>query len=146
MFACNAITLEVTIMNTATVGLLLGLSFYAPKDTPAPQYDRKSEIELMGNIIKVYQGSGTLAGTYAVVETKGGPLEVYFAPESFVQMLEIPLKAGMKDVSIIGAKVIVENKTVILAREVRIDKIFYSLRDASGTPNWLWTHPAPTGF
>jgi len=133
-------------MKTATIALYLGLAFYAPKETPAPQYDRKTEIDLTGNLVKVYQAGGPLAGTYATIETKGGTFEVYFAPASFVQMLDIPLKAGLRDVGVTGSKIAVEDKTVILAREVRIEKTFYSLRDANGGANWLWTRPIPTGL
>ncbi len=134
-------------MKTIAVTFILGLALYAAKDPNTPQYDSKTETEFTGSIVKVYESTGTLAGVYAKIDTRADSFEVYFAPASFVRMLDIPLKAGMKDVGITGSKVTLEGRDIILVREVRIEKTLYSLRDRSGFPSWVWPmRLMPTGL
>jgi hypothetical protein len=134
-------------MKIAALGLLLGLGLSAAKEPGGPQYDPKTEATLTGNVANVYQSGGTLEGVFLKFETKTGAVEVYLAPASFVKMLEIPLKPGLKDVDITGSKISFDGKELILARDVVIGKNTYSFRDKGGNPNWLWLTKStpPTG-
>jgi len=42
------------------------------------------------------------------------------------------------EVKAVGSKVKFENKDIVLAREVRTGRDTLTLRDAKGSPQWLW--------
>jgi hypothetical protein len=134
---------EVAEMRIAAIAMIAGIGLYAAKEPNVPQYDHKTETVLAGSIVKVYESGGT---QFAKFETKTESVEVYLAPTSFINMLEIPMKTGQKDIEIVGSRVKFEGQELILARELRIGKNLYALRDRNGNPNWLWmSKTQPTG-
>jgi hypothetical protein len=140
---CFLLFKEVAEMRIAAIAMIAGLALYAAKEPGTPQYDPKTEAVLAGSIVKVYESGGTL---FAKFETRTESLDVYLAPPSFINMLEIPLKNGQKDIEIVGSRVKFEGQDLILTRELRIGKNVYALRDKNGNPNWLWmTRNQPTG-
>jgi len=97
--------------------------------------------------VKIYEAAGALDGVYLKVETKTDAFDVYLAPAAFVKMLEIPLKTGLT-VEITGSLITFEGKPLMLARDLKIGKNLYSMRDRNGVPNWLWLtrNNVPTGL
>jgi hypothetical protein len=61
--------------------------------------------------------------------------------------MDVPLRAGSKDVGVTGSKVKFDGNDLVLARELRVGKTVLSLRDEKGFPNWLWvTRGITSGF
>jgi hypothetical protein len=58
--------------------------------------------------------------------------------ETFIKLMAMPIRNGLKDVGITGSKVKFEGTDLVLARELRIEKTVLSIRDETGFPNWLW--------
>jgi hypothetical protein len=136
-------------MKIAAIAMILGIAAaYAGKDPVAvPQYDPKTESSFTATIVKVSEVTGALDGVFIKVETKAESYDVYVAPANFVKMLEIPLKVGL-NLEITASLVPYDGNKVMLARDLRIGKNLYSLRDKNGIPNWMWLTKAnaPTGF
>jgi hypothetical protein len=118
--------------------------FAGPKDEPAvPQYDTKTEAVFDGNVTKAFEVDGVV---HITLQTKAETLDIYLAPASFVNLLEIPVREGLKEIEVIGSKVKFKGDELVLARMLKIGKTDYALRDAKGEPNWMWmTRRAPTG-
>lgn len=113
------------------------------------QYDLKTEIPISGSIVKVQEiaAGKDFAGVHVTIQSGKDLFDVYLAPASFIKMLDVPLKVGLKDVDVIGSKIAVAGVSLILARELSVAKTTFVLRDSKGAPNWLWAVPQlPTGF
>lgn len=141
MIASSVLTLALGIWVTPAIG--------ADNKDPGglPSYDTQTQVDLAGTIVKVNEVTSGFVGVHVTVEAKGGLVEIYLAPAKFVKMLDIPLRAGLKDFAVTGSKVKFEGKDLILAREVTAEKTVFTLRDEKGVPNWLWMFSAlPTGL
>jgi len=93
--------------------------------------------------------SGALVGVYLTVKTRTADVELYLGPSEFIKMFDVHFKSG-DDIRATGSKVKFENKDLVLARELEVGKslITLTLRDAKGTPQWLWMtkRPVPTSI
>jgi hypothetical protein len=125
--------------------LLLGVTpaFGGEKDlaSAVPQYNTKTEVEFRGTILKVDEiaPGNSFAGVHLTIQTKtNATFDVFLGPADFIKLMKMPFRPGVKDVGVTGSKVTFEGKEMVLAREVRIDNIFLTLRDEKGFPNWLW--------
>ena len=129
-------------MKTASSILALALGLTIPafcadtKDTGVPQYNVKTEITIEGTISKVRQvpEGEPYAGVHIYIQS----YDIFVGPASFLKFLGVNLKEGQKFVGVIGSQVKFNGADLVLARELRIDKTFISLRDEKGFPNWLW--------
>jgi len=108
--------------------------------TGVPQYNVKTEVDFIGAIVKVREvpRGEAFAGIHLTIQSKSDAIEVYLGPADFIKLMDMPLRAGLKDVGVTGSKVKFEGNDLVLARELRIDKTVLSLRDEKGFPNWLW--------
>jgi hypothetical protein len=135
---------------TVMLGIWASPAFCADKDlTGVAQYDTKTEIDFSGTLVKVNEvASGNdFAGIYVTLQTKTDSFEVYLGPTAFIKRLGVPLRPGLKDFAVTGSKVKAAAGELVLAREVRVEKTAFLLRDSKGVPNWLWNAPElPTGF
>jgi hypothetical protein len=127
------------------VALLFGATpaFSGEKDlaSAVPQYNTKTEVELRGTILKVNEVAPgeAFAGIHLTIQTKtNATFDVFVGPADFIKLMKMPFRPGVKDVGVTGSKVKFEGNDLVLAREVRIDNIFLTLRDEKGFPNWLW--------
>jgi hypothetical protein len=114
-----------------------------------PQYNIKTEVDFIGAIVKVREvpRGEAFAGIHLTIQSKGEAIEVYLGPADFIKLMDMPLRAGLKDVGVTGSKVKFDGNDLVLARELRVDKTVLSLRDEKGFPNWLWTTRGTTsGF
>jgi len=129
-------------MKTASSILALALGLTIPalcadtKDTGVPQYNAKTEINFEGTITKVRHvpEGEPYAGVHITIQS----YDIFVGPESFLKFLGVNLREGQKFVGVIGCAVKFNGSDLVLARELRIDKTFVSLRDEKGFPNWLW--------
>jgi hypothetical protein len=114
-----------------------------------PQYNIKTEVDFIGAIAKVREvpRGEALAGIHLTIQSKGDAIEVYLGPADFIKLMDVPLRAGSKDVGVTGSKVKFDGNDLVLARELRVGKTVLSLRDEKGFPNWLWvTRGITSGF
>jgi len=129
-------------MRSALVTFLLFVPgvFAGGKDPAAagPAYDSKTEIQFQGSVTEVRQvSSGALTGTFLTVKSKSESVDLYLGPPEFIKLFNMQFKDG-DAVEVIGSKVKFDGADLVLGREVRLGKTTLVLRDAKGSPNWLW--------
>jgi hypothetical protein len=136
---------------TLSIALWAAPVFCAARDAGGePPYDAKAEVNFTGTIVKVDEiaPGSVLAGFHLTVQTRTDSFEVYLGPASFIKRLDMPLRVGLKDIGVTGSRIKFAGNDLMLAREVRVEKTVFSLRDGNGVPNWLWSMRSepPTGF
>ena len=96
--------------------IALGLMFSLPwgvtpvfggdKDSAGgvPQYNRKTEVDFTGTIVKVGEvpAGEAFVGIHLTIQTKGEAIEVFLGPADFIKLMAMPLRPGLKDVGIAG--------------------------------------------
>jgi hypothetical protein len=131
-----------TILGAVMTLAMITPAFGGGKDpAPAvPQYNAKAETDFVGTVMKIREvpAGEAFAGTHLTMQVRNETIDVFLGPADFIKLMALPLKAGLKDVGIAGSKVKFEGNDLVLARELRIDKMVLSLRDETGFPNWLW--------
>jgi hypothetical protein len=91
---------------------------------------------------------GTIASTghvidgfmYFPMKTSDKTMEVQLGPKGFVESVGIKLKAGAV-VTVVGMPVMLEEREVVLAREVRSMAMVLIVRDRNGEPMWDVNRP-----
>ena len=107
------------------------------------QYDRKTEITIIGTIEKLDRFEhGNMPGTGVHLAVKSGneTTEVHLGPAAFVEKT-MTFKEG-DTVEVVGSKVAMMGRTALLAREVKKDGKVLKLRDEYGVPLWSGMHKA----
>lgn len=111
----------------------------------SPMYDVKTETTITGTIESVEtirgpggRGGGRLGGTHLVVRTATETLEVHVGPAAYLAEQKIIVATG-DAVDILGSRVTMDDKPVVLARRITNGEAEWTLRDASGRP--LWSGP-----
>jgi DNA/RNA endonuclease YhcR with UshA esterase domain len=107
--------------------------------TDNPRYDAKSEVTLTGTIddVKDFTAAKGEVGTLLVLKTSAETIDVRLCPNSFLKEFEVTFNKGDK-VEVTGSKVTIEDKPVILAREIVLGNNTLVLRDKQGVPVWTW--------
>ncbi len=131
-------------MKVKWFALLLGVlgivaaTGFAQNRAGGRRYDPKTETTVKGTISDVQQLTGKRGGrtgTHLVVKTEAGDAEVHVGPSSFVAKKQFSFAKG-DAIELVGSKVVVGGKDVILAREIIKDGKTLVLRDAQGIPQW----------
>ena len=104
-----------------------------------PKYDVAKEVTIKGAVeeIKEVPNPKGQVGIYLMVKSGGEILEVRLCPNSFLKEFEVAFKKG-DQLTITGSKVRVDEKDVILAREIEFGNDKIVLRDQQGVPVWTW--------
>lgn len=104
-----------------------------------PKYDVAKEVTIKGTVeeIKEVPNPKGQIGIYLMVKSGGETLEVRLCPNSFLKEFEVAFKKG-DQLTIVGSKVRVDEKDVILAREIEFGNNKIVLRDQKGVPVWTW--------
>ena len=106
-------------------------------------YDVRSETTIEGTVDSVEtvtapsgRGRRSMGGTHVVVTAKNGErVEVHLGPTAY--LAEGKLAVAKSDVgTILGSRVSMGGEMVMLAREVKKGGSSWTLRDASGRPQW----------
>jgi len=109
-------------------------------DTPAmPKYDVAKEVKIKGVIDEVKEmtmGKGE-AGVHLMVKTATETIEVRLCPSGYLKDFEVAFSKGQQ-VEVTGSRIKVDEKDVILAREVVQGNNTVTLRDNKGAPVWTW--------
>jgi DNA/RNA endonuclease YhcR with UshA esterase domain len=104
-----------------------------------PKYDVKTEVTVKGSVdeVKEVPNSKGQIGIYLMVKSGGEILEVRLCPNSFLKEFEVVFNKG-DQLTITGSKVKVDDKQVILARQIEFGNNKITLRDPQGAPVWTW--------
>jgi DNA polymerase III alpha subunit len=123
----------------ATMFLLASLVMAQKNAAEAPKYDVAKEVTIKGAVeeIKEVPNPKGQIGIYLMVKSGSEILEVRLCPNSFLKEFELVFKKG-DQLTITGSKVRVDEKDVILAREIELGNSRITLRDKEGVPVWTW--------
>jgi DNA/RNA endonuclease YhcR with UshA esterase domain len=132
-------------LKSVAVVCLAAMFFLAPlvmaqkTAAEAPKYDVDKEATIKGTVeeIKEVPNPKGQIGIYLMVKSGTETLEVRLCPNSFLKEFEVAFKKG-DQVTITGSKVRVDEKDVILAREIEFGNNKIVLRDKQGVPVWTW--------
>jgi hypothetical protein len=111
----------------------------AQKAEDAPKYDMTKEVTIKGTVeeIKEVPNPKGQTGIYLMVKSDAAILEVRLCPNSFLKEFAVVFNKG-DELTITGSKVKVNDKDVILAREIEKGNNKIVLRDKDGAPVWTW--------
>lgn len=103
----------------------------------SPKYDVKTEATLTGTIEEVQQQPcmGRRNGTHLTLKTQSETVEVCVGPATYVQKRGFSFAKG-EQVEVIGSRVKVSGRDVVVARQVTKGNQVLTLRDAQGIPAW----------
>ena len=103
----------------------------------ARMYDPKAEVTLSGSVEDVQQQAGQYgwSGTHLMLKADGQAVEAHLGPSSYVNGSGFAFRKG-DQVQVVGSKVKMNGKDVLLAREVSKDGKTLILRNAQGVPMW----------
>jgi hypothetical protein len=107
------------------------------KSRGSRNYDTKTETTIKGTIDEVEQQAGRHGrmGTHLLLKTDSGPLTVHLGPSSYIAGKQFSFAKG-DSVEVLGSKVTLAGKEVLLAREVTKQGKTLILRNAQGIPEW----------
>jgi DNA/RNA endonuclease YhcR with UshA esterase domain len=123
----------------AVMFLLAPLAVAQKAAEEGPKYDVAKEVTIKGTVedIKEVPNPKRQIGVYLMVKSGGETVEVRLCPNSFLKEFEVVFKKG-DPLTITGSKVRVDDKDVILAREIESGNTKLVLRDQQGAPAWTW--------
>ena len=125
----------------ALLTLLLGVSVstaLAQGSGSMRHYDPKTEITVKGTISEVQQPAGMRGGwtgTHLILKTDAGDVVVHAGPSSYISQKQFSFAKG-DVIEVVGSKVTMAGKEVVLAREITKDGKTLVLRNAQGVPEW----------
>ena len=130
---------SVALVCLAAMFLLAPLAMAQNTPAEVPKYDVAKEVTIKGTVeeIKEVPNPKGQIGIYLMVKSGGEILEVRLCPNSFLKEFEVAFKKG-DQLTITGSKVRVDEKDVILAREIEFGNNKIVLRDKQGVPVWTW--------
>ena len=111
----------------------------APETSAMPKYDVAKEVKVKGTIedVKEMTMAKGEAGVHLMIKTATETIEVRLCPSGYLKDFEIAFAKGQA-VEVTGSKLKVDDKDVILAREVVQGNNTVTLRDKEGAPVWTW--------
>lgn len=117
--------------------LAVGLSFAQKADMP--KYDPAQEVTFKGVVdeVKEIPATNNEVRVHLMVKTGSETLEVSLCPHTFLKDTDVAFAKG-DQLEITGSKVKMDDKTMILAREIVKGNNTLVLRDKSGNPVWTW--------
>jgi hypothetical protein len=105
-------------------------------------YDVNTETTISGTVeaVDIVSGPGgggrrSMGGTHLVVKTATGALDVHLGPSAYLAGKNITFAKG-DAVEILGSRVTLNGKPVLLARQITKAGDTWTLRDGSGYPLW----------
>lgn len=111
----------------------------AQKAAAMPKYDPAKEVTIKGTIddmSEMTMGKGEV-GIHLMVKTATETIEARLCPSGFLKDMDASFAKG-DQIQVTGSKVKVDDKDVILVREVVKGNNTLTLRDKTGEPVWTW--------
>jgi hypothetical protein len=126
---------------TTTIVLLLGTAagaLAADRVRDDVTYDLKAEQVFVGTV----HGKPTLfAGRmYFTLWTGNGAVAVEIGPKEFVERSGFKLGSGQM-LSVVGMPIVIDQREMVLAREITIKGFVFVVRDRNGEPMWQMDRP-----
>jgi hypothetical protein len=126
---------------TTTIVLLLGTAagaLAADRVRDDVTYDLKAEQVFVGTV----HGKPTLfAGRmYFTLWTGNGAVAVEIGPKEFVERSGFKLGSGQM-LSVVGMPIVIDQREMVLAREIAIKGFVFVVRDRNGEPMWQMDRP-----
>lgn len=122
----------IILISAATISLSWG------QNRGLRHYDPKTEVTVTGTISDVQEVSGVRkgwTGTHLIVKTDAGDTDVHVGPSSYVAGKQFSFAKG-DAVEVVGSKVTMAGKEVVLAREITRGGKTLVLRNSQGIPEW----------
>lgn len=131
-----------TAFKTLLLVLVLIVPLALAQKPPAanvPKYDVSKEIKLKGSVeeIKEVPGAKGDVGIVLMIKRATEVVEVRLCPSKVLKEFEVSFEKG-DQVEITGARIKVEEKEIVLAREVVRGTSTLVLRDKQGAPVWTF--------
>jgi hypothetical protein len=101
------------------------------------RYDPKSEVTINGTVDKVERlksENTPMAGIHLIVKSENEMVQVHLGPAAFVDP-KMTFKEG-DTIQVVGSKVTIGGKPVVIARQIKKGDDLLQLRDESGRPLW----------
>jgi hypothetical protein len=105
-------------------------------------YDVRTETTITGTVESVEtitatggRGRSGMGGTHLVLKTDRDAVEVHVGPTAYLAEKGLTLAKGDR-LEILGSKLTVDGKSVLIARQIKKGDTTWTLRDASGRPAW----------
>lgn len=100
-------------------------------------YDPSTEITVKGTVEEVQQTQGRRGwnGTHLILKTAAENMEVHVGPSSYLTEKQFSFAKG-DQLEVVGSKVELGTKAVLIAREITKDGNKLVLRNAQGIPMW----------
>ncbi len=99
-------------------------------------YNPQTETTVSGTVQSVNQcACGPWTGSYAVVNTDRGPVDVFLGPSDFLQGRQMRINAG-DQIQVTGSRIDIDGTDLLLARSISKGGQTVALRNAQGMPNW----------
>jgi hypothetical protein len=126
---------------TAMLGVAAAASAQQPSDccsNAGQLYSSATETTVAGTVEEVKIISppgGGMGGLHLILNTSAGPVEVHVGPAWYVSSRNVTFAKG-DAVTLIGSKVTMSGREVLVAREITKGQQVLTLRAASGVPVW----------
>ena len=111
---------------------------WGPKSPYNSLYDASTQVEVEGTIDEIQTKSplmGMSIGIHLIQKTGSRRTEVHLGPSWYLQNQE-PMLAKGDAIKVLGSKVQIDNRQVIIARRITKGTQILELRDQSGRPYW----------
>lgn len=99
---------------------------------PATEATLTGTVDTITNLPSPGRGGG---GLHLMLSMPSGPIEVHVGPASFVKSKNVTFAKG-DALTVVGSKVTMAGREVLIAREIRKGDQVLTLRDANGFPLW----------
>lgn len=102
-----------------------------------PIYNPTTEITAKGSVeeVQTVQQTGRWGGVHLSLKTDTGNIEVHLGPSSFISRKQFSFNKG-DQIEVLGSKVKIGEKDVLIAREVTKENKTLVLRNSQGIPEW----------
>ncbi len=105
----------------------------------SPLYNTKTVEALLGTVVAVDKstprGRGRYYGVHIVLKTDKETIIVHLGPAWYLDAHGPTIRTGDK-IEVVGSRVTIDNKPVVLAAEIRKGNQFLQLRTTGGIPLW----------
>ncbi len=100
-------------------------------------YDSKTEVTVKGTIenVQLQTGKGGWSGTHLTLKADTATFDVHVGPSSYIAKKQFTFTKG-DTIEVVGSKVTIADKEVLLAREITKNGKTLVLRNAQGVPEW----------
>jgi phosphoenolpyruvate synthase/pyruvate phosphate dikinase len=131
----SAITSVVALALLVGTAAIAGNKVAKPSDTPP--YDANAEYVVNGTVTAVNTHDSVMGykDTHFIIATTVGDMEVHVAPVAYLAQRGFAVKPGDK-VVVTGCKTTYEDKTVLVARQIKSGDLSVTVRNSRGKPVW----------